>query len=91
MKQTGIEDTKGCDEETWPEQQVTLGVTGDNLAVSQEKQYAQRKELPDMEVFDNSDVEKTDSFELENEDVKKLLEEDPDLNYVVSLKAESSK
>ena len=44
-----------------------------------------------MEVFDNSDVEKTDSFELENEDVKKLLEEDPDLNYVVSFKAESSK
>ena len=91
LKQAGIEDTKGCDEEKWPEEQVTLGVTSDNLTVSQEKQYAQRKELPNMEVFDRSDGEQADSFELENKDLKKILEEDPDLKDVVIFKTESSK
>ena len=77
----------------WATEQVTLGITGDleekTLKTEQEYNnlaqlnFAKPEQLPDYPALNN-----TDSFELEDTEVDKLLHQDPYLGEVISIKQE---
>ena len=97
LQSSGIHEEKVTDKidrtAKWATDQVTLGITGDlegeekTLKTEQEYnnvvQFAKPEQLPDYPALNNSD-----SFELENTEFDKLLNEDPYLGGVIRVKQE---